>query len=994
MGKLDDYLRYYDKYSSLYGDRVAVFYQIGKFHEIYGVDNEQEKLGNVEEISNLLNIKLTRCKTHILENDRSNPLMAGFNSVSIDYNVDRLVEFGYTVVVVNQITTTDPPERDVVFIKSPSTNISLDSHRDPYLASIYVNKFYNRSVGKYYEYFGMSAIDITTGQTYWYETNSTPSDPELAFDDLTRFFQSFNPVEIIVTQNPDSDTIISRDHVNNWGFKISNEGDSDSGFDFSKVVNNIKPTVHLNYKGFEESGISFKKLESLSFQEQYLETYFGSKNTIINMGLQRAPMATVSIVYLLKFCSDHNKSLIYNIPSPIPWSDDDSLHLETSSIYQLNIIESYYEQVKQNSVLSLLSKSLKTSMGKRLLKNRILNGKTDSDILRARYDYIDEAKHLPIDEIRSNLGRLCDMDRLHRKITLLNLKPSELYILDNCYEIIDNIYTKFLISNEKFRNLLIKPTEFLKSYRQIYQKSIEMKLAIHCKHSKSFDVCFFKKGYSDQIDNLIEIIEEYDFFKDNITKEITRKTKAASCCYKENEDSCYIYMTKAQYNKSKNCLNDDIKFTINLKPYNIRSEDIHVDTRNKSNVKIYVGLLSEMYESVKETKEKLKNMTSTFYNELLIKLSKYQKKFCDLNNCIANLDLYTGMFYHANKYNYTRPNIIDNKKGESWVKVNELRHPIVERKVHYIPQSFSLGCPESNEDGMLLYGVNQSGKSCTMKALGISIVMAQAGIFVPATEFVFYPFKTLMTRILGNDNLDKGLSAYAVEMVELRSILQRANKNCIILGDEICHGTESSSAVSLVSASIIHLLKNSSKFIFATHLHELSQMEEITNLDKIGLYHLTIDCDKDKIIYDRNLKPGSGQLLYGLEVAKHLRLPQEVLSVAYNIRDKYYSNDLASSTAKKSKYNSDKIIAKCQISKCFNSADHTHHIRYQSEANEKGMVTVSMNKNHKDNLVGLCEKHHKEVHRGNDQGKQLIIFGYSGKELRWEYRKIISSLIS
>lgn len=105
-------------------------------------------------------------------------------------------------------------------------------------------------------------------------------------------------------------------------------------------------------------------------------------------------------------------------------------------------------------------------------------------------------------------------------------------------------------------------------------------------------------------------------------------------------------------------------------------------------------------------------------------------------------------------------------------------------------------------------------------------------------------------------------------------------------------------------------------------------MSEIIELPKIKLYHLTIDYQDNKIIYDRKLKPGSGKCLYGLEVAKHLRLPDEVMEQAYSISDRYYS-DKSIITIKTSKYNAEKVINKCGISICDKSAEHTHHIRYQ-----------------------------------------------------------------
>ena len=125
--------------------------------------------------------------------------------------------------------------------------------------------------------------------------------------------------------------------------------------------------------------------------------------------------------------------------------------------------------------------------------------------------------------------------------------------------------------------------------------------------------------------------------------------------------------------------------------------------------------------------------------------------------------------------------------------LNLFRHPIIERineKKEYIGNDIEL-----SEKGILLYGVNSSGKSSLMKAVGLNIIMAQSGMFVPAHEFTYEPYHHIFTRIFGSDNIYKGLSSFAVEMIELRNILKRSNKFSLILGDEICNGTESISGI-------------------------------------------------------------------------------------------------------------------------------------------------------------------------------------------------------
>ena len=137
--------------------------------------------------------------------------------------------------------------------------------------------------------------------------------------------------------------------------------------------------------------------------------------------------------------------------------------------------------------------------------------------------------------------------------------------------------------------------------------------------------------------------------------------------------------------------------------------------------------------------------------------------------------------------------------------------------------------------------------------------MAQAGLFVPCTNFTYHPYNYLFTRILGNDNIFKGLSTFAVEMSELRTILQFSNKDSLILGDELCSGTESDSALSIFVSGLEELHKKESTFIFATHFHEVVKYDEIKELNNLELYHMEVfyNNKERKLVYDRKLKKGT-----------------------------------------------------------------------------------------------------------------------------------------
>lgn len=246
--------------------------------------------------------------------------------------------------------------------------------------------------------------------------------------------------------------------------------------------------------------------------------------------------------------------------------------------------------------------------------------------------------------------------------------------------------------------------------------------------------------------------------------------------------------------------------------------------------------------------------------------------------------------------------------------------------------------------------------------------MAQSGFYVASKTFEFNPYKKIFTRILNNDNMFKGLSTFAVEMCELRNILTMSDQNSLILGDELCSGTENVSAISIFIAGLKHLHNINSSFIFATHFHEINDMEDISKMKFLKMKHLSViyEPKKKKLIYDRKIKEGSGESIYGLEVCKSLLLPQEFLNEAYEIRKKYIKKKDTLELSK-SIYNSQKINSiLCEICKK-NSSKEIHHLQYQKFANKNNYIKDNFHKNHPANLISICEKCHDDIHRKDIQ---------------------------
>ena len=340
-----------------------------------------------------------------------------------------------------------------------------------------------------------------------------------------------------------------------------------------------------------------------------------------------------------------------------------------------------------------------------------------------------------------------------------------------------------------------------------------------------------------------------------------------------------------------------------------------------------------------------------------------------ISHFVALSDVCYVKAYNALKYNYCKPQIKSDTvtKTKSYVNFKKLRHCLIEHlNTHelYVTNDLELG---TTNNGILLYGTNAVGKTSFIKSIGIAIIMAQAGMYVPCEEFTYYPYEYLFTRILGNDNIFKGLSTFAVEMCELRTIMKNATSNSIILGDELCSGTETTSALSIFVASLERLHSLQSTFLFATHFHEILDYEEIKSLNKLNAYHMCVlfDREKNTLIYDRKLRPGHGESMYGLEVCKSLALPDDFIERAYAIRNKYNKCNINVLESKKSRYNSSKLRGMCELCTNYEGTE-IHHLQYQKNAKD-GIINGEFNKNHKANLINICTSCHQKIHSSNSK---------------------------
>jgi DNA mismatch repair protein MutS len=300
-----------------------------------------------------------------------------------------------------------------------------------------------------------------------------------------------------------------------------------------------------------------------------------------------------------------------------------------------------------------------------------------------------------------------------------------------------------------------------------------------------------------------------------------------------------------------------------------------------------------------------------------------------------------------------------------------------DRREAYVPNDALL---DHDHKGMLLYGVNCAGKSCYMKAVGLAVVMAQAGLFVAADSMRVSPFASLHTRIWRGDDLGRGVSLFQNEMQELRQILRAAGPGALVLGDELCSGTEEASAAALVAAGVRELASRGARFLFATHLHRVAAMKSVADLcapvegnrghgkqgsasdapAALRIRHLSVHfCDRNQcLVYERRLRPGPGPDRYGIEVAKALDMGRGFIRAALAAyRELTGENEEGPATSAPTRY-SRRVLKSATCDACGGpGASDTHHLVPRAAAEKRV-------RNRAHNLARLCPACHDRVHEG------------------------------
>ena len=947
MALYDEYEAYMKKYIEEYGKNTIVLYRCGSFFEIYSIN---DGLVDMKSICDILNIQMSKRNKGVLEVNRSNSLMCGFPMYALQKFVGMLINENYTVVIVDQVSEAPKPKRAVTSIISPGTDMNnIQSFDTNILMSIYIQKTLDYNSKKNILIIGLSMIDLTTGKSKVCEISSTHSDPYLSLDEVFRIIQVENPREIII-------------------FGDCNE--VDINIDVIQYLDLTNKCVH------KKSEFN-KELLNINYQKQLLQKVFsntGLLSVIEYLDLERYPIAIISFVYLLQFSFQHNENILNRIQKPDLIINTDNLILSYNCVKHLNIIST---DSRVNSLLSQLNKC-SSAIGKRLFRDWFLNPLTDISLIEKRYENIDfMMKDKKFEKVQKLLQNVYDIERLLRKIGLNTINPCEYQQLYTTSKTVEEILLETVSnSSSELHTDIVKEVGLLSSY-------IDTKLDLIEASKYTIDTItgsFFNNNVYPIIEEKKDKLSGITNFYQELLKKLNKDVKQELFKLDDNlNDGYHLIITVKRYNDIKKNI-EDFKFKYLDYTFDFKKATFK---QVSTSFKIHHPTFKIINDDISKYSNDLVEYVKAKYNEFNIEcLNNFEVTMKSMVRIIGETDFYSTVAKNSFNYRYYRPIINNKHNDDSYINGVNLRHPIIERintNTEYIPNDVCIG--EDEIGGILLYGTNMVGKSAYMKSIGISIIMAQCGMYVPCENFNYYPFKSIFTRIPSGDDLFKNQSTFAVEINELRNILKRANSNSLVIGDELASGTESISAVSIVASGIIQLTNKGSKFVFATHLHDLTNLEAISSLKTLKIYHLSVIYDEStkKLIYNRKLQDGQGSTMYGLEVCRALDLPSDFLLTANQFRQELLNINKDILNTQKSQYNSKHFVDTCTI--CGEKAEEVHHIKQQMLADSDGFIGQN-HKNSKHNLMNTCSKCHDKIHNGNikvngylqtDQGVELDV---------------------
>lgn len=655
----------------------------------------------------------------------------------------------------------------------------------------------------------------------------------------------------------------------------------DSASKLMDEINKFTPTEIVCNNTFAVSGfpideltnrmqISLSYMESRFFDEDNCDRAMKEHFKVANLnglGLEDFTIGVIAAGALLQYLFETQKTSLTHLTRITPYQSNKYMIIDSSTRRNLELVETMREKQKKGSLIWILDKT-KTAMGARLLRSYVEQPLIDKGNINDRLDAIEELNNnLTLrEELREYLNPIYDLERLIGRISYKSANPRDLIAFKNSLAMIPHI--KYIISQLE-ASLWQQVSRNLDTLGDIYD--------------------LIENGITDEPPILIR---EGGIIKGGFNEEVDRLRSA------KTEGKNWLAQLEAKKRQETGIKNLKVKYN-KVFGYFLEVTNSNKDlvpehwTRKQTlaNSERYtIPELKELEDTILNAEDKLYNMEYELFIDIREDIAREVARIQKTAKAIARTDVFTSLALVAERNNYVRPNINTN----GYIDIKDGRHPVVE---NMIPNDMFVANEtfldnDSNRISIIT-GPNMSGKSTYMRQVALIVLMAQVGSFIPASFADIGIVDRIFTRVGASDDLASGQSTFMVEMTEVANILNNATKNSLLILDEIGRGTSTFDGLSIAWA-VIEYINNSktlgAKTLFATHYHELTELED--KLESVNNYCIAVKEQGDDIVFLRKIIRGGADRSYGIQVAKLSGVPNSVIMRAKEIAELLNENDV------------------------------------------------------------------------------------------------------